>query len=213
MWLSFLWPKYFGICQLSTAQLKDYAYAYATGDVDPAVAAALLMVHNNVYIAAVPTTQQKAPKTDQPAISGGSSEETWNVFYLSKEALIQLGVISPDFPRIDAVTETSSIDDTQFASCGCPARTTPPPRPNILPFTCSPENNKWMKQWSNSFSNPHDSPSATSLAKLCQRVTRRWRSSRFGKSASWRAVRMVSLYGFGLQSRWYAKENSRLVPP
>ena len=34
-----------------------------------------------------------------------------NRFYLSKEALIQLGVISPDFPRIDAVTETSSIDD------------------------------------------------------------------------------------------------------
>ena len=55
--------------------------AYATGDVNPAVAAALLMVHNNVQTTAVPTTRQNAPKIDRPAISGGSSEETWKSFH------------------------------------------------------------------------------------------------------------------------------------
>ena len=69
-----------------------------------------------------------------------------NRFYLPKEALIQLG-ISLDFLQIDAATETSSIDATLFASCGCPASTTPPPHSNILLFTCSLENNELMEQW------------------------------------------------------------------
>ena len=55
--------------------------AYVTGDVNPAVAAALLMVHNNVHTTAVPTTRQKVPKIDGPAISKGSSEEIWNAFH------------------------------------------------------------------------------------------------------------------------------------
>ena len=42
--------------------------AYATEDVDNAVAAALLMVHNNIHViqpaAAVPQLQQRAPKLD-----------------------------------------------------------------------------------------------------------------------------------------------------
>ena len=70
-----------------------------------------------------------------------------NRFYLSREALIQLGVISKDFPRIGAATETAGIDNVQYSSCGCPSRTRPPPRPNKLPFTCSPENNEKMRQW------------------------------------------------------------------
>ena len=67
-----------------------------------------------------------------------------NRFYLSREALIQLDVILPDFPRVGAATETSSITVTQYASCGCPARTQPPPRPVRLPFICTPENNGKM---------------------------------------------------------------------
>lgn len=56
---------------------------YSTGDVDPAVAAALLTVHNNVHIgAAAPTmaSKQKAPKLARPTISSGSTEESWNAF-------------------------------------------------------------------------------------------------------------------------------------
>ena len=75
--------------------MKAYAYAYATGDVDPAVAAALLMVHNNVYIAAVPTTQKKVPKINQPVISGGSSEENWNVFHARWQLFKQGTALAP----------------------------------------------------------------------------------------------------------------------
>ena len=56
---------------------------YSTGDVDPAVAAALLTVHNNIHVgAAAPhhTAKQKAPKLSRPSISSESSEETWNAF-------------------------------------------------------------------------------------------------------------------------------------
>jgi len=54
---------------------------YATADVEAAVAAALLMVHNNVHTAAAPTlAKQRAPKIERPNISRGSSEETWNSF-------------------------------------------------------------------------------------------------------------------------------------
>ena len=58
---------------------------YATEDVDPAVAAALLVLHNNEHAlastagAAAPT-RQRAPKIERPKISRGSSEEAWNTF-------------------------------------------------------------------------------------------------------------------------------------
>jgi len=54
---------------------------YATTDVEAAVVAALLMVHNNVHTGTAPaTTKQKALKIDRPCISKGSSEEIWNSF-------------------------------------------------------------------------------------------------------------------------------------
>ena len=56
---------------------------YATGDVDPVIAAAaLLTVHNNIHIgAAAPHhAKQKAPKLSRPSISSESTEETWNAF-------------------------------------------------------------------------------------------------------------------------------------
>lgn len=60
--------------------------AYNTGDVEASIAAALLMVHNNIHVAttipARATTQnkQKAPKINRPTIRKGSSEEIWNAF-------------------------------------------------------------------------------------------------------------------------------------
>ena len=57
---------------------------YATDDVEPAIAAALLVIHNNVHVSTTPAAttnnQQRAPKIERPRISSGSSEETWNSF-------------------------------------------------------------------------------------------------------------------------------------
>ena len=56
---------------------------YITDDVDPACAAALLMIHNNVHTATASTPaagKQRAPKITRPYIDKGSSEETWNAF-------------------------------------------------------------------------------------------------------------------------------------
>ena len=58
---------------------------YATNDVDPAIAAVLLTVHNNVHVtrsasAGVVSTKQRAPKLSRPVINKGSSEEIWNTF-------------------------------------------------------------------------------------------------------------------------------------
>lgn len=59
--------------------------AHNTGEVDPAVAAALLMVHINVHIAAAGSApavgKQRAPKIARPSILKVSSEETWNAFF------------------------------------------------------------------------------------------------------------------------------------
>ena len=57
---------------------------YVTNDVPPAVAAALLTIHNNVHISAAgsapATSHARAPKISRPSISKGSSEEIWNAF-------------------------------------------------------------------------------------------------------------------------------------
>ena len=71
------------------------SYAYATGDVDPEVAAALLIIHNNVHTAALPTTRKKVPKIDWPVISRGSSEETWNVFHARWQLFKQGSAVAP----------------------------------------------------------------------------------------------------------------------
>ena len=56
--------------------------AYVTDDVDAAIAAALLTVHNNVHMNAPhhATSKQKAPKIQRPCITKGSTEEQWNAF-------------------------------------------------------------------------------------------------------------------------------------
>jgi len=67
-------------------------------------------------------------------------------FYLSREALIQLGVIPKDFPKVGAALESSAIE-AQTAECGCPERSLPPGRPAKLPFPAYPENAEKMKKW------------------------------------------------------------------
>ena len=67
-------------------------------------------------------------------------------FYLSRSALIQLGVISKDFPRVGSALESCPVEDAR-AECGCLRRELPPSRPEHLPFRCCPENNEKMKAW------------------------------------------------------------------
>lgn len=69
-----------------------------------------------------------------------------NKFYLSREALVQLDVISQTFPQLGGALHQSAIHD-QPASCDCPKRTKPPSRPAKLPFECIPSNNNKMCEW------------------------------------------------------------------
>ena len=77
-------------------------------------------------------------------------------FYLSKEALIQLGVIPKDFPRlggaiadheVGGVTSRDTLGEIELAECGCPKRKPPPPKPKELPFPATQENVSRMKEW------------------------------------------------------------------
>ena len=56
---------------------------FATEDVADAVAAALLVLHNNAHTTRTPAPahhKKKAPQLDRPRIASGSTEETWNTF-------------------------------------------------------------------------------------------------------------------------------------
>ena len=87
-------------------------------------------------------------------------------FYLSWEAMMDLGIVSPNFPSVGAaadpaVTQQPSIRSTErhgslnagglaqttdsIDSCSCPPRTVVPVRPVALPFECTPANNSNME--------------------------------------------------------------------
>ena len=81
-------------------------------------------------------------------------------FFLSKEAMIQLGVIPKTFPQIGSVVtsevahviaSTSDIfkppNESTNAECGCLCRSLPPGQPEQLPFDCTLANAEKMKQW------------------------------------------------------------------
>ena len=68
---------------------------YATDDVDAAIAAVLLTIHNNTHTNPGQTTtpadtRQKAPKIDRPSVTQGSTEENWNAF-LARWNMFQRG--------------------------------------------------------------------------------------------------------------------------
>ena len=84
-------------------------------------------------------------------------------FFLSKEAMVQLGIISSSFPRVGSIgrnfqtTYTDSISANTArdagtrppltAECGCRARTLAPGRPKSLPFAATSENVAQMNSW------------------------------------------------------------------
>ena len=91
-------------------------------------------------------------------------------FYLSREAMMDLGIVSKDFPMVGAVPErpdplqypsrlsysrearnlnagcSITLSD-ESSSCSCPERTVVPEPPTKLPFDCSEANNAKMEKW------------------------------------------------------------------
>ena len=95
--------------------------------------------------------------------------------YLSYESLLNLSLLSSDFPstdhgaspcgrchqgqhdesrRLPTTNATRSLNDgcsippPQYGTTySCPQRQAPPPRPSELPFPSTPENTEWMKAW------------------------------------------------------------------
>ena len=89
-------------------------------------------------------------------------------FYLSYEAMIDLGIIAHNFPMVGAAFQPPNTDKysnqrrdactlnamsgcstgvDNSGRCSCPDRTPVPPRPETMPFTCEPGNNEKMREW------------------------------------------------------------------
>ena len=89
-------------------------------------------------------------------------------FYLSWEAMMDLGIVSPNFPSVGAVADPAvtqqpptrsterhgslnacGLAQTTYSinSCSCPPRTVVPVRPVALPFEYVPANNAKMEEW------------------------------------------------------------------
>ena len=97
-------------------------------------------------------------ETHEAAMMVYISPDTEN-FFLSRESMVQLGIISHDFPKLglvitDTINSLSALtpmaDDNGssiYAPCGCLKREQPPEKPTKLPFDCIPENVNKMKEW------------------------------------------------------------------
>ena len=71
-------------------------------------------------------------------------------FFLSKEAMVQLGVIQASFPQVgdsppnneSPVNAAATMSNNNIAPCGCLKHAKPPGKPSKLPFASIPENTK-----------------------------------------------------------------------
>ena len=86
-------------------------------------------------------------------------------FFLSKDVMVQLGIISRSFPQIGATDNDNQEPDSvnaselsehnhhidsendDFAPCGCMRRQLPPGKPEHLPFECTLDNAEKMKKY------------------------------------------------------------------
>ena len=83
----------------------------------------------------------------QTAVMAHVSESTER-FYISRQAMRELGIISPDFPRIHApVINAATSSELEMAPCGCPKHSMPPKKPESLPCAPVEENVGRMKAW------------------------------------------------------------------
>ena len=72
----------------------------------------------------------------QTAVMAHVSESTER-FYISRQAMRELGIIAHDFPKVQAraVNAATSKIESEFAPCGCPKHFLPPEKPDSLPFS------------------------------------------------------------------------------
>ena len=81
-----------------------------------------------------------------------------DTFFLSKDVMIQLGIVGKDFPRVGSAHaiehvgtqehgNVNAVEDDVYAPCGCFRRELPPEKPEELPFDCVPDNAEKMKEW------------------------------------------------------------------
>ena len=72
-----------------------------------------------------------------------------NKLYLSREACVDLGIITNDFPTLHAKhnDDAASIDNIIKSSCGCLVRQPPPPLPTTLPCTPTDDNREKIQQF------------------------------------------------------------------
>ena len=68
-------------------------------------------------------------------------------FFISQQAMRELGIISRDFPKVQAPLMNAAVAAAEVAPCGCPAHSKPPDRPTSLPFEPLEENVDKMKAW------------------------------------------------------------------
>ena len=74
-------------------------------------------------------------------------------FFLSKQACVDLGMITEHFPTIGETAFNHEVNDTvnhttdQNAECGCHKRSLPPPLPTTLPFPATEDNRKKLQQY------------------------------------------------------------------
>lgn len=73
------------------------------------------------------------------------SPDTRNMF-LSREACVDLGIISRSFPIIGE-SEAANMASTTDIPCDCPTRSMPPPMPTSLPFPATADNRDRLEQW------------------------------------------------------------------
>lgn len=68
--------------------------------------------------------------------------------FLSREACVQLGIISNRFPEAQpSQTGTAAVHGENTAPCGCPTRQSPPPPPSVLPFPPTEENRSKLQEY------------------------------------------------------------------
>ncbi len=75
--------------------------------------------------------------------------ESTDCFYISRQAMTELGIIDKEFPKVNSTTVSgiSEKSANKKADCGCHTHQLPPNRPDKLPFKPSAENVDNMKTW------------------------------------------------------------------
>ena len=84
----------------------------------------------------------------QTAVMAHVTEST-DRFYISRQAMRELGIIPHDFPKVQARSINAATSNTELgvAPCGCPRHQLPPERPDFLPFDPTEQNVDAMKLW------------------------------------------------------------------